>query len=53
MGFKHTGLFPEHAYNWNMLIKKIKEAKRDVSLYKYYGGNFHKCFHGESFLRVM
>ena len=32
MGFKHTGLFPEQAYNWNMIIHKIKEAKREVKV---------------------
>ena len=40
MGFKHTGLFPEQAYNWNMIIHKIKEAKRDVkvlNLFAYTG----------------
>ena len=40
MGFKHTGLFPEQAYNWNMLISKIKEAKREVkvlNLFAYTG----------------
>ena len=24
MGFKHTGLFPEQAYNWDLIIDKIK-----------------------------
>lgn len=40
MGFKHTGLFPEQAYNWNMLISKIKDAKREVkvlNLFAYTG----------------
>ncbi len=40
MGFKHTGLFPEQAYNWNMIIHKIKEAKREVkvlNLFAYTG----------------
>lgn len=40
MGFKHTGLFPEQAYNWNMIIHKIKEAKRNVkvlNLFAYTG----------------
>ena len=23
MGFKHTGLFPEQAYNWNLIREKI------------------------------
>lgn len=41
MGFKHTGLFPEQAYNWNILRDKIKNAKRDVkvlNLFAYTGG---------------
>ncbi len=40
MGFKHTGLFPEQAYNWNMIISKIKEAHRPVkvlNLFAYTG----------------
>ena len=46
MGFKHTGLFPEQAYNWNMLIKKIKEAK-SFKLICLYRGRFDgrlKCW---------
>jgi len=33
MGFKHTGLFPEQAVNWDWMIAKIKEenAKRILS----------------------
>ena len=27
-GFKHTGLFPEQAVNWDMMIEKIKAAKK-------------------------
>ena len=41
MGFKHTGLFPEQAYNWNLIINKIKSAKRPVkvlNLFAYTGG---------------
>lgn len=41
MGFKHTGLFPEQAYNWNLIRNKIKEAKREVkvlNLFAYTGG---------------
>ena len=26
MGFKHTGLFPEQAVNWDFMISKIKNA---------------------------
>lgn len=41
MGFKHTGLFPEQAYNWNIIRDTIKEAKRSVkvlNLFAYTGG---------------
>ena len=41
MGFKHTGLFPEQAVNWNYIIEKIKNAKRSISvlnLFAYTGG---------------
>ena len=41
MGFKHTGLFPEQAYNWNIIINKIKESKTPVkvlNLFAYTGG---------------
>ena len=43
-GFKHTGLFPEQATNWDWFSKKIHEAKksgRDVkvlNLFAYTGG---------------
>ena len=41
MGFKHTGLFPEQAYNWNKIINTIKNANREVkvlNLFAYTGG---------------
>ncbi len=40
MGFKHTGLFPEQAYNWDLIRAKIKEANREVkvlNLFAYTG----------------
>ena len=40
MGFKHTGLFPEQAYNWNLIIDKIKQANKPVkvlNLFAYTG----------------
>lgn len=40
MGFKHTGLFPEQAYNWNFIKEKIKTANRPVkvlNLFAYTG----------------
>ena len=42
MGFKHTGLFPEQAYNWDLIREKIKESKRKdikvLNLFAYTGG---------------
>lgn len=41
MGFKHTGLFPEQAYNWNYIRDKISKEKRDINvlnLFAYTGG---------------
>ncbi len=41
MGFKHTGLFPEQAYNWNYIRDKISHEKREISvlnLFAYTGG---------------
>ena len=40
MGFKHTGLFPEQATNWNLLRDTIKNADRPVkvlNLFAYTG----------------
>jgi 23S rRNA (cytosine1962-C5)-methyltransferase len=41
MNFKHTGLFPEQAVNWDYLRKKIEGADRPVhvlNLFAYTGG---------------
>ncbi len=41
MGFKHTGLFPEQATNWDWFRELISGAKRQVSvlnLFAYTGG---------------
>lgn len=41
MGFKHTGLFPEQAVNWDMTARIIKQAGRPVkvlNLFAYTGG---------------
>jgi len=46
MGFKHTGLFPEQAYNWCLLRDKIRSAKREVSvlnLFAYTGAATVAC----------
>ncbi len=41
MGFKHTGLFPEQAVNWDLTAEIIKNAGREVkvlNLFAYTGG---------------
>ena len=41
MNFKHTGLFPEQAANWDFIMEKIRGAGRPVSvlnLFAYTGG---------------
>ena len=45
-GFKHTGLFPEQAVNWDFMADKIKNAGREVSvlnLFAYTGGATLAC----------
>lgn len=46
MGFKHTGLFPEQAVNWDWMISKIKNSKREIkvlNLFAYTGGATVAC----------
>ena len=46
MGFKHTGLFPEQAYNWDFMMNKIKNSKREIkvlNLFAYTGGASCAC----------
>ena len=46
MGFKHTGLFPEQAVNWDYMIDKIKESNRKIkvlNLFAYTGGATVAC----------
>lgn len=46
MGFKHTGLFPEQAYNWDRMIDLIKGTKREINvlnLFGYTGGATVAC----------
>ena len=46
MGFKHTGLFPEQAVNWEWMINKIKKANREINvlnLFAYTGGATVAC----------
>lgn len=37
MGFKHTGLFPEQAVNWDRMMKLISGAGREVSVLNLFG----------------
>ena len=37
MNFKHTGLFPEQACNWDFIMEKIRGAGRDVSVLNLFG----------------
>ena len=37
MGFKHTGLFPEQAVNWDFAISKIRAAGRPVRVLNLFG----------------
>ena len=46
MGFKHTGLFPEQAVNWDYMIDKIKKSNRKIkvlNLFAYTGGATVAC----------
>ena len=41
MGFKHTGLFPEQATNWDLVRKMVEQAGRPIkvlNLFAYTGG---------------
>lgn len=56
MGFKHTGLFPEQAVNWDRMIEKIKNAHKSVkvlNLFAYTGGASVACLYaGASVVHV-
>ena len=48
MGFKHTGLFQEEVVNWNWMIEKIKNSKREIkvlNLFAYTGGATVACLY--------
>ena len=45
-GFKHTGLFPEQAVNWDFAMEKIRSAGRPIrvlNLFAYTGGATVAC----------
>lgn len=44
--FKHTGLFPEQAINWDFMMDKISKANREIrvlNLFGYTGGATMAC----------
>ena len=46
MGFKHTGLFPEQAVNWDIMTNLIKNANRPINVlnvFAYTGGATVAC----------
>ena len=46
MSFKHTGVFPEQAVNWDYMIDKIKKANREIkvlNLFAYTGAATVAC----------
>lgn len=46
MGFKHTGVFPEQAVNWDFVSGKIKQSARQLNvlnLFAYTGGATLAC----------
>lgn len=46
MGFKHTGIFPEQATNWKLMMEHIQKAKREIkvlNLFAYTGGASVAC----------
>ncbi len=46
MNFKHTGIFPEQACNWDFAMEKIRGANRPISvlnLFAYTGGATIAC----------
>ena len=46
MGFKHTGLFPEQAINWDWMMDKIRNSNREIkvlNLFAYTGGATVAC----------
>lgn len=37
MNFKHTGVFPEQAANWDFMMRTIREEKREISVLNLFG----------------
>lgn len=53
MGFKHTGLFPEQAVNWDWMGDRIRNAGRDIrvlNLFAYTGGATVACLEAGAYV---
>lgn len=53
MGFKHTGLFPEQAVNWDIMQKLIADSNRPIkvlNLFAYTGGATVACAKAGAFV---
>ena len=53
MGFKHTGLFPEQAVNWDIMQKLIESENREIkvlNLFAYTGGATVACAKAGAFV---
>lgn len=53
MGFKHTGVFPEQAVNWDWMAQKIKSANREIrvlNLFAYTGGATLACLNAGAYV---
>ena len=43
----------ESFYNFSTEVQRLVEEDQFYSLYNSYGGNLHKCSHGESFIKLV
>lgn len=53
MGFKHMGLFPEQAVNWDFMRDKIEGSGREIrvlNLFAYTGGATVACLKGGAYV---
>lgn len=53
MGFKHTGLFPEQAVNWDIMQRLISDSSRPIkvlNLFAYTGGATVACAKAGAFV---
>lgn len=53
MGFKHTGLFPEQAVNWDWMRERIRVANREIrvlNLFAYTGGATLACLSANAYV---